>query len=59
MKKTYWSVYSSYGRTILFDNYRDAKRQSECEYCGIPVKHTVKAETFDKLEKLGAFYHEK
>lgn len=59
MKKTYWSVKSGYGRTILFDNYNDAKRQSECEYCEMPVKHTVKAEAFDSLVKIGAFYHEK
>lgn len=57
MKKTYWSVKSGYGCTILFDNYEQAKKQSECDFCDKPVKHTVKEETYNELENAGAFYY--
>ena len=56
MLKTYWTVKSGYGVTLYYDNYADAKEQSKYDYYDKPVKHTVKAETFNELEQMGAFY---
>ena len=59
MVKTYWTVKAAVlganARDFYFKEYKNAKAFSSEDYRDNPVKHTVKAETFNELDKVGAF----
>ena len=54
MLKTYWTVKTP-TTTLYFDNYNEAKAESVKDYRDKPIKHTVKSETFDRLNFYGVF----
>lgn len=59
MKKTYWTVkvavMGAGHKNLYFRDYKNAKAESMKDYRDNPIKHTVKSEKFNELEKVGAF----
>lgn len=64
MLKTFWTVKQAIlgGNSpidIYFKDYQNAKEYARHDYRDKPIKHTVKPETFEALENIGAFDHER
>ena len=60
MLKTYWSVKTTIigadrPTDLLYKNYTTAKQESRKDYRDKPIKHTVKPEKYNQLEKIGVF----
>lgn len=52
--KTYWTVKTPI-TTLYYKDYKNAKKEGLLDYRDLPIKHTVKEETYIRLEREGIF----